>query len=398
MYAALPGTRLSGAVTMAADGPSRRPFSLRGGRIDASTFAVDFPVDLRDHLVFPALINAHDHLQINAVPPLGHTRPFANSYAWIDAFQAHFLDPAVHDALRVPKALRLRHGALKNLLAGTTCVAHHDPWHPALDTPDFPVALVRDFGWSYALGGPDYGPEVRASFAATPATQPWMIHLAEGSDAVARAELRDLERLGCLAGNSVLIHGVGLTDTDIERVIACGASVVWCPSSNHALLGCTLRPQRLAAAGRLALGSDSRVSGARDLLEELRGIALRDELPAREALTLATASAARILRLPGRGALRAGAIADLLIVEDRGGDPVDSLVGQRRAELRAVVRDGLPCIADPDFAGWFAAADIDTVSVVLDGRPKLLAASLADDALFALEPGFDRVAARTRWH
>jgi hypothetical protein len=49
-------------------------------------------------------------------------------------------------ALQVPKALRLRHGALKNLLAGTTCVAHHDPWHAALDEPDFPVAVLRDMG------------------------------------------------------------------------------------------------------------------------------------------------------------------------------------------------------------------------------------------------------------
>lgn len=397
--ATLPGTSLRGAVTIARDGPTRRPFSVRSGRLDPVTYAMDFPVDLRDHLVFPALINAHEHLQVNAVPPLRHDAPFANSYAWIDAFQAHFGDHEVADALRIPKDLRLRHGALKNLLAGTTCVAHHDPWHPVLDTPDFPVALLREFGWSYALGGPDYGPPVRESFAATPPDRPWMIHLAEGGDAVARGELAELDRLGCLAANSVLIHGVGLDDGDIERVIARGAAVVWCPGSNHALLGRTLDPRRLAAAGRLALGSDSRLSGARDLLDELGGIQARGELDARGALALATDAAARILRLPERGTLREGAIADLVIVADRGGDPVASLVGLRRADLRAVVRDGVPCIADPAFAGWFEAAGIDTVAVSLDGRPKLLAASLADDALFALEPGLDRVAdARTRWH
>lgn len=397
--ASLPGTSLRGAVTIALDGPTRKPFSVRSGRLDPVTRAIDFPVDLRDHLVFPALINAHEHLQVNAVPPLRHDAPFANSYAWIDAFQAHFGDHDVVDALRIPKALRLRHGALKNLLAGTTCVAHHDPWHPVLDTADFPVALLREFGWSYALGGPGYGPPVRESFAATPPDRPWMIHLAEGSDAVARGELAALDRLGCLAANSVLVHGVGLDEDDVERVIAFGAAVVWCPGSNHALLGRTLDPRRLAAAGRLALGSDSRLSGARDLLDELIGIQARDELDARGALALATDAAARILRLPERGSLREGAIADLVIVADRGGDPVASLVGLRRADLRAVVRDGVPCIADPDFAGWFEAADVATIPATLDGRPKLLAASLADDALFALEPGLDRVTdARTRWH
>jgi hypothetical protein len=104
-------------------------------------------------------------------------------------------------------------------------------------------------------------------------------------------------------------------------------------------------------------------------------------------LGLVTADAARILRLDRRGGLAFGAVADLVIVEDREGFAAGSLVGRRRAELRAVVRDGRPCIADPDFAGWFDAAGVDTIAVRLDGRPKLLARSLAEPALVAMEPG-----------
>ncbi len=379
------------AVSITPAGSSRAPLAIRAGRIGASPVARAYRVDLRDHLVFPGLINAHDHLQVNAIPPLETTAPFPNSYAWIAAFQAHFGQPGVSAALQLPKALRLRHGALKNLLAGTTCVAHHDPWHPALNAADFPVALLRDFGWSYAPGWPGYGPPLQLSFAATPTAWPWLIHLAEGTDATAQAELEQLDRLGCLAANSVLIHGVGLREPDIDRVIARGAAVVWCPASNHALLGRTLDPRRLCAAGRLALGSDSRLSGARDLLEEMRGVIARGELGARELLGLATTQAARILRLPERGSLAPGVPADLVIVEDRGGDPLHSLVGRERSELRAVVRDGVPRIADPDFAHWFAAAGVDAVAVTLDGRPKLLARELAEPALLALEPGLERV-------
>src|SRR6185312_4166951 len=89
----------------------------------------------------------------------------------------------------------------------------------------------------------------------------------------------------------------------------------------------TLDPRRLQAAGHLALGSDSRLSGARDLLEELRVVADIGALGAREALALATTDAARILRMPQRGVLAAGAPADLLIVADRGGDAARSVVG-----------------------------------------------------------------------
>jgi hypothetical protein len=285
----------------------------------------------------------------------------------------------------------LRHGALKNLLAGTTCVVHHDPWHPALDASDFPVALLRGYGWSYTLGGPAYGPPVRQSFYSTPADRPWMIHLAEGTDAVAQAELSQLDAMGCLAANSILVHGVGLRGQDVGRVIERGAAVVWCPTSNRNLLGRTLDPGRLLAAGRLALGSDSRLSGARDLLEELHAIVHTDGLDARRALALATSDAARILRLPQRGHLRAGAHADLLVVADRGGEAARSVADIGRSLIRAVVRDGVPRIADPDFSEWFEAAGVETVPATLDGRPKLLAKPLADPALAALEPGLELV-------
>jgi cytosine/adenosine deaminase-related metal-dependent hydrolase len=386
-----------GALTITPAGVSRTPLPISQGRIGNTVSVRGYRVELRDHLIFPGLINAHDHLQVNAIPPLRQGAPFPNSYAWMAAFQAHFEEPAVIAARQLPKELRLRHGALKNLLAGTTCVAHHDPWHPALDAADFPVALLRDYGWSYTLGWTDYGPPVAQSFAATPPDHPWLIHLAEGTDATAQAELEQLDQLGCLAANSVLIHGVGLREQDIDRVIACGAAVIWCPASNYALLGQSIDPRRLCEAGRLALGSDSRVSGARDLLEELRAVAAREELSPEQLLGLVTDRAADILRMRSRGHLAPGAHADLVIVEDRGGEPANSLVGIGRSEIRAVVRDGIPRIADPDFAEWFAQAGVETVAVLLDGRPKLLDKSLAEPALLALEPGLElAVAARVR--
>lgn len=380
------------ALSVTTEASSRVPLPIRAGRIGSSLAARAYRVDLRDHLIFPGMINAHEHLHVNTVPPLKTGAPFPNSYAWIAAFQAHFEEPAVVAALQVPKALRLQHGALKNLLAGTTCVVHHDPWHPALDATNFPVALLRDYGWSYALGWPGYGPPVRQSFAATPTDRPWLIHLAEGTDATAQSELAQLEQMGCLATNSVLVHGVGLRERDIDRVIANGAAVVWCPTSNHALLGKSLDPRRLCAAGRLALGSDSRLSGARDLLEEMRGIAARRELDPRQLLGLVTTQAARILRLPAGGSLASGAPADLVIVEDRGGDERCGLVGIERSQIRAVARNGVPRIADPDFAEWFAVAGMEAVPVTLDGKPKLLARPLADPALVALEPGLELAA------
>jgi cytosine/adenosine deaminase-related metal-dependent hydrolase len=389
----------------------RASLYLDHGRIAAAPVAGAWELDLRDHLIFPGLINAHDHLHLNSIPPLPQSAPFSNSYQWILAFQGYFADPRVAAAVAVAKLPRYLQGGLKNLLAGTTSVAHHDPWHAALDHPAFPVGLLRDFGWSHSLGLgvgdwglgigdqesstsspqplPRYGPTVDQSFAATPEAQPWIIHLAEGTDEVAAAELGLLDRLGCLAGNTVLVHGVGLTRADIERVIERGAALVWCPSSNLAMLSRTLDPRRLADAGRLALGSDSRLSGARDLLDELRVAAAHSDLAPRELLRIATADASRILRMPDAGGLAAGQRADLLNLRDTGGDPYRALLDIRRAEICAVVRGGAPVVTDPQFEGWFAACDLEAVPVQLDGRPKLLARQLAQPEAIALEPGLD---------
>jgi hypothetical protein len=318
--------------------------------------------------------------------------------------------------LAVSKTLRHWHGGLKNLLCGATTVAHHDPWHAVLDDPVFPVHLLRHFGWSHSLGlsaSPDdrrrmashprrpspaafrpvlptFGPAVTESFAATPLDQPWIIHLAEGTDAVAAAELEHLEALRCLAANTVLVHGVGLTVADVERVIHRGAAVIWCPASNISILGKTLDPHRLFAAGRLALGSDSRISGSRDLLDELRVAAAHSKLAPAALLRLVTSDSSRILAMPEVGGLHRGQRADMLIIRDAGSDPYRTLLALQRRDIRAVVCGGVPAIADPDFAAWFTACGVDAVRVLLDGRPKLLARRfVGPPGAAALEPGLE---------
>jgi cytosine/adenosine deaminase-related metal-dependent hydrolase len=374
-----------------------RPIGLAAGRI-AAPAASGFRLDLRDHLIFPGLINAHDHLQLNSIPPLPHAEAFPNSYAWIDVFEAHRRSPDVVAAVAVPSTERHWQGGLKNLLAGVTTVAHHDPWHAVFDDPDFPVGVLRNAGWSHSLGlglshrgeAPRYGPPVREGFCATPPTHPWIIHLAEGTDDVARGELARLDDLGCLTANTVIVHGAGMTETDIDRVIARGAAVVWCPASNLGMLGKTLDVGRVAASGRAALGSDSRLTGSRDLLDELRVAAVHSELTPRELLRLVTADASTVLRLPECGSLELGQQGDCVILR-AGPDAYGTLLDTSRGAIRAVVRGGVPVIADPDFADWFAHCGVATVPVRLDGRPKLLAERLVRPEAVALEPGLEVV-------
>jgi cytosine/adenosine deaminase-related metal-dependent hydrolase len=392
------GVVLEHARVVHPDGIRRESLAFAKGLVSAAS-AGALRLDLRDHLIFPGLINAHDHLQLNNVPPLPHAGPFGNSYDWIDAIEAHRSDPRVVAAVGVPSELRHWQGGVKNVLAGATTVAHHDPWNASFDDPDFPVGLLRGFGWSHSLRlseprgdqPPRYGPSVRASFLETPHAEPWIIHLAEGTDTIARDELAQLDALGCLAANTVLVHGLGLSDEDVDRVIERRASVVWCPASNVWMFGRTLEPRvirRLFEAGRLALGSDSRLTGSRDLLDELSFAAAHSDLSPRALLSLVTGRNAEVLGLKHCGALELGQHADCVIVRS-GGDPFEALLASGRGSLRAVVRGGAPLIADPDFAAWFEQCGIATVQALLDGRPKLIAKQLLRPDMIAIEPGLE---------
>lgn len=389
---------LENASIVSHDAVVREPLSFDAGQISVPGSDA-LHIDLSGHAIFPGLINAHDHLQLNNVPALVHDEPFANSYEWMDAFEAHRATDAVTAAVAVANDVRHWQGALKNVLAGVTTVAHHDPLHAVHDDPHFPVAVVRNFGWSHSPGlsgarnggAARYGPPVEESFAATPNEQPWIIHLAEGVDSIAGGELAWLDAAGCLGSNTVLVHGVGLSPRDVERVVECGSSVVWCPASNLQLFGRTLDPRSLFHGQRLALGTDSRLTGSLDLLDELRVAAERSELSPRELLRLVTVDSARILRLGSRGSLHRGSRADCMIIRSDG-DPYSTLLSTTRSTIRAVVRDGRPIVADPDFADWFEHCGIEPIAVRLDGESKLLARPAALPAAIDLEPGLELVA------
>ncbi len=344
---------------------------------------------LAGHTVLPALTNAHDHLQLNGIPGLPTTQHFSNSYDWARAFERHFEDPRVRQARAVPLEIRHWQGALKNALCGTTTVMHHDPPAAVFQQPGFPVRVVQPYGWAHSLHSA-YGPPVEASHRETPAGAGWFIHLAEGTDQTSAGELQELRQRGCLDASTVLIHGVALSDADIDQLITCGAAVIWCPSSNLRILGRTLSIaalRRLYDAHCLGLGTDSRLSGALDLLQELQLARRCSDFSAGELLELATTRSQQVLRSPSYGAHREDGWdgGDHIVIRTDGSDPAQCLLRLARHQLRAVIRGGRPWLTDPDLEHWFIEHDVSYEPVVLDGQPKLC----ASDALSprALEPG-----------
>jgi len=355
--------------------------------------AGDTVCDLDGAWVLPGLINAHDHLELNHYGAQHGRRtggngaePYRNVREWVDDMRPRLrADAAIAAGRARPLAARLWLGGFKNLLAGVTLVAHHNPFYAGLQRTS-PVRVLRRFGWAHSLGmeqAPvgaqgEPGGVVAERHRATPADVPFVLHAAEGVDAEARREVSRLNALGALAPNTVLVHAVGLDPEGWRLAGAHGVSVVWCPASNLALFGATLDigQARAAVGGCLALGTDSRLTGARDLLDELRLAAGLATLSAAERLAMVTSAPASMLRCAPAGQLSEGGPADLIVIPAASGHPGDALTACRRADLRLVMAGGRPKVAAPGFAPLFEARRVKVSGLRVDGVSKIADAAI----------------------
>jgi cytosine/adenosine deaminase-related metal-dependent hydrolase len=213
--------------------------------------------------------------------------------------------------------------------------------------------------------------KVRESYKRTPPEWPWIIHAAEGVDAEAAEEFERLVALGCVGANTLLVHGIGLDEKQRTRLAEAAGALIWCPASNLYLFGTTVDPTELIRRGQIALGTDSRLSGSKDLLEEIRVAVELAGLKPHVVESLVTREAARLLKLADRGVIEPGTRADILILPN--GMPLSKAT---RADIRLVMVDGVGRYADEEYA-HAAASGASWTDVRVDGRPKLLERKLA---------------------
>ena len=336
---AAPSLSLHGGVC--ALGPHERvsaSLAVADGRIasilsDASASPGD--LDLTGYLLLPGLINGHDHLEFALFPRLGKG-PYPDSAAWAHDIQAHDRD-TIGRHKQVPLQTRLWWGGLRNLLCGATTVCHHNPYHPELRDPAFPIHVLARYGWAHSLA---FAPSIPAALKETGPDEPFFLHACEGISPGAARELAQLDALGALDGRTVLIHGLALDHDGAALLNRRGASLVVCPSSNAFLFGQTPPELVVRSVERLLLGSDSPLTASGDFLDELR-FASTLHLQSEQLYRMVTDRPAPILRLTeDEGALRSGARADCIAVRGRPGSPADILTQLSWRDIELVVLGG----------------------------------------------------------
>jgi len=357
-----------------------RAIAVEDGRLVEPHGPFDLVVDLGPGELRPGLINAHDHLHRNHFPRLG-SPPYPNAYRWGEDLHARCGEAIARGAV-IPRRDALLFGALKNLVAGVTTVVHHDPWEPVF-SDGFPVRVPR-LRVAHSLR---FEPDLAARRAGngSPRDAPFCIHLAEGTDAQSAAEIAEADRLGLFRERFVPVHLVGADQRGIALLCQARVPVVWCPSSNFFLFQRTA-PRELVSSGLpLLLGSDSLLTGAGTLLEELRVARALGYVTDRLLEDAVGLTAARTLGLP-LPTLDPGGVADIVF-------STRPLWDACPCDIALVLVAGQPRFGDARFAGLFERCAVPTEKVVVGGVEKLVVEPLGSVArqVLTLSPECQRI-------
>lgn len=323
---------------------------------DASVICAD--------IVMPGIIDPHNHMSYNTLPPWRSDRLFQNRDEWRPIINGEMYGarPSGGD----PVAARFNEVRL--LLAGTTAV------HKAEDT-DSSHDLVRnldrgedahhlpyeDFDFYECVfpfnnscsGAPDYRAGNRIP------ARTYAAHVAEGIDPGSRNEFVRFDEEGHLGDKTSVIHCVACEGPELSRMRAEGAHLVWSPQSNLALYGETTHvPTALNMGLTVALGPDWTPSGTMNQLAEMKcaehvGATYYDGMvDAKRVVRMVTDHAAVAMGVEDLiGRLEPGLFADVLVLGDGALDrvhPHEAIVAAQNPDVRAVFVGGEALYGDPD--------------------------------------------------
>lgn len=254
-----------------------------------------------DALVFPGLINSHDHLDFNLFPPLAG-RTFKNYTEWGVYIHVKYKD-IIDQVLQIPEPLRIQWGIYKNLLCGVTTVVNHGK---KIKVSDDLITVFQDCQsihsvhfekkWRFALNNP------------LKKNLPVVIHCGEGSDDLAANEIDQLLRSNMLKRSIIAVHGAMMSDEQAKQFKA----LVWCPESNYFLLDHIAPIDHLKKQLPILFGTDSTLTGDWNIWNHIRKAKQTDCLTDQELYESLTINAATIWGL-NTGKIQEDQDADLVV-------------------------------------------------------------------------------------
>ncbi len=357
--------------------------TIEGDRVKALGQTAKRGIDLGGaSVVYPALINVHDHLRGNYLPRVG-PKPgvfYLNWAPWDNDLKSS-TTYSERSNLSVENLYFL--SAYKNLFSGVATVNDHFP-HELNDDllPRLPVRAFKEYCLAHECSSFDlkWGDGIEIEHDRAKANNwPFITHLEEGFDAESQSGVDLLEKMGRLDDHCLFIHCVGFSDEDIAKVAKAGASVSWCAASNQFMFNVTCKIRKIVRSGiNVAIGTDSTHTGAVNLLSELRfaretyRTLYGEDLSAQLLTEMVTVNPARAFRMADRlGSLEQGKLADILVLKGRLDDPYENLVSAAMEDIELLVLSGKPIYGEERFLDWFGGNPPPDYSFIQVGGRKM---------------------------
>jgi hypothetical protein len=335
-------------------------------------------------LIFPGLMNIHDHLVFNSIP-FWHV-PVLNQdvsdWTSLSSYQQNVRYPneILTNSLYYDLLPEVgKYAEVKALVAGTTSEQGSFPTSPGftnhlarnVDLTNFGADRVRQRSLS-VLDSTFQNTDAPALVGDMDAglVDAWLVHLAEGTAEDALLEFGVLKNVCLLRSETVIIHGTALTPTDLDELAAAGGKLIIAPTSNYLYYGATADVVGAVERGiPVSLSTDWSPAGDKNLLAALKSLSLindtvwNDALTDRQMVDMVTTVPATTLNWCNRlGSLRPGLFADLAVIGGDATDPYRSLIDATEEDVLLTAVDGDPLFGRPDWMGILKPGDSETIT------------------------------------
>lgn len=231
-------------------------------------------------VISPGLIDAHNHLQYNSLPPWQVDPEFIDRYEW-RSDDRYYDYRTAYDAIKDDWSCEIDKWAeLRELLHGTTAAVGSygdDCIDVLIRNLDEGSSASGISGYSLEYSASTVTDSVNADDGAYYRSQldagsidGVLNHVAEARDGVGRSEIDWMFEAGMTGPGQGYVHSADASTTQLAQMAADGTAIVWSPRSNLALYGTTTP---IEVADRLgvpwAIGTDWTPSGSMAPTREL---------------------------------------------------------------------------------------------------------------------------------
>ena len=393
----LPAGAVAGAVVYQ---PSSGEISCAGESCDTAGATVV----CTEGIISAGLVDPHNHLQYNTLPPWQVDPEFDDRYDWqgdgrYDDYRAAY--DAIEDdygceIMKWAEAREIVHGTTSAVGSSGTddCIARGVRNLDEGESASHLSGYEMDYNSGNVEDNIEEGDgEDHADDLSSGALQAEINHVAEGRDGNVRSEVDHMIDMGMTGPGQVYVHATDASTEQLAVMGGTGTAILWSPRSNVELYA-TTTPVEVAERFGVpwAIGTDWTPSGSIGQPQELacaeawlagKGAPLGDS----ELYEKVTSEAARVVGADALlGTLETGLKADIAVF-DYSSTPYRAIIGAREDTVKLVIVDGEAVYGESSFIETLAEhADwCDTLDACGEERRYCLKDSGSEDSLVDVE-------------